>query len=70
MTIGVQIALIAGILFLMADGMMLITMLRFIKKCKNKTVEDLGKQLNPYLYATGIFSTLLAICMMLIVVLR
>lgn len=70
MTLGVLISLIAGILFLVADAVVLVKMVRLVKKCENRTVEEFGKQLNPYLYATSIFTVLLAVCMVLIVVFR
>ena len=70
MTSGVLISLIAGILFLVADAVVLVKMVRFVKKCENRTAEELGKQLDPYLFAASIFSVLLAVCMILIVVFR
>ena len=68
MTLGVQISLVAGILFLVADAVVLVKMVRLVKKCENRTVEELGKLLNPYLFAASVFSVLLAVCMILVVV--
>ncbi len=66
----VLVPLIFSVLFLLADAIMLVKMIRMVKKYENKTVEELGKKLNPYLYATCILSVLLAVCMILIVIFR
>lgn len=66
----VLVPLIFSVLFLLADAIMLVKMIRMAKKYENKTVEELGKKLNPYLYATCILSVLLAVCMILIVIFR
>ena len=56
--------------FLIIDAAMFIRMLFLLKKSKDDTVENLGHKLNPYLYATGIVSVLMAICMILVTVLK
>ena len=66
----VLIPLVAGILFLIADAVTLVKMVRFVKKYENKTVEALRKKLNPDLYATSIFSVLLTVCIIFTVVFR
>lgn len=64
------ISLILGILCLLAEAILLLKMVRLVKKFENKTVEELGKKLNPYLYAASIFGVLLAVCMVLMVIFR
>ncbi|MBQ9956854.1 MAG: hypothetical protein IJO99_04715 [Ruminococcus sp.] len=68
MKLGVLIPLIFAGVFLTIDIAMFIRMIYLIKKSKNDTVENLGNKLNPYLYATGIISVLMAVCMFIITV--
>lgn len=68
MELNVLIPLIFAGVFLTIDIAMFIRMIYLIKKCKNDTVENLGNKLNPYLYATGIISVLMAVCMIIITV--
>lgn len=71
MELYVLIPLIFSVLFLMIDVAMFIRMIFLIKKSKDdETVENLGNKLNPFLYATSIVSVLMAICMILITVLK
>lgn len=71
MELDVLIPLIFTVLFLMIDVAMFIRMIFLIKKIKDdETVENLGNKLNPYIYATSIVSVLMAICMILITVLK
>ncbi|MBE6857049.1 MAG: hypothetical protein E7500_06450 [Ruminococcus sp.] len=68
MELNVLIPLIFAGVFLTIDIAMFIRMIYLIKKSKNDTVENLGNKLNPYLYATGIISVLMAVCMIIITV--
>lgn len=68
MELDVLIPLIFTGVFLTIDIAMFIRMIYLLKKSKNDTVENLGNKLNPYLYATGIVSVLMAICMIIITV--
>ena len=68
MKLGVLIPLIFAGVFLTIDIAMFIRMIYLIKKSTNDTVENLGNKLNPYLYATGIISVLMAVCMIIITV--
>ena len=68
MELDVLIPLIFAGVFLTIDIAMFIRMIYLLKKSKNDTVENLGNKLNPYLYATGIVSVLMAICMIIITV--
>lgn len=70
MELYVLIPLIFAGIFLLMDAAMFIRMILLIKKHKNGTAEELGSKLNPYLYATGAVSILMAICMILVTVLR
>ena len=70
MDIYVWIPLVFAGLFLITDAAMLIRMITLLKKNKESTAGDLGDKLNPYLYATGAISVLMAICMILATVLR
>ena len=56
--------------FLIVDVAMWIRMITLLKKSEGDTVENLGNKLNPYLYATGIVSVLMAICMILATILK
>ena len=67
MELDVLIPLIFAGLFLMVDIAMLIRMIYLLKKSKDDTVENLGNKLNPFLYATGIVSVLMAICMITVI---
>ena len=66
MELNVLIPLIFAGLFLLIDVAMFTRMIFLLKKHKNGTVEDLGNKLNPFLYATGIVSVLMAICTILV----
>ncbi len=66
----VWIPLIFAALFLIVDVAMFVKMILLLKKSQNDTVGDLGNKLNPYLYASGIVSVLMAICMILVTVLK
>jgi len=66
----VWILLIFAALFLIVDVAMFVKMILLLKKSQNDTAEDLGNKLNPYLYASGIVSVLMAICMILVTVLK
>ncbi len=68
MELDVLIPLLFTGVFLTIDIAMFIRMIYLLKKSKNDTVENLGNKLNPYLYATGIVSVLMAICMIIITV--
>lgn len=71
MEFDVLIPLIFTVLFLIIDVAMFIRMILLVKKIKDdETVENLGNKLNPYLYATSIVSVLMAICMILMTVLK
>ena len=66
----VLIPLIFAGVFLLIDALMLVRMISLLKKSKDETVKDLGDKLNPYLYATGIVSVLMAICMIVVVCIK
>jgi len=66
----VWILLIFAAVFLIVDVAMFVKMILLLKKSQNDTAEDLGNKLNPYLYASGIVSVLMAICMILVTVLK
>ena len=68
MELDVLIPLIFAGLFLTIDIAMFIRMIYLLKKSKDDTVENLGNKLNPYLYATGVVSVLMAICMIIVTV--
>ena len=68
MELDVLIPLIFTGVFLTIDIAMFIRMIYLLKKSKDDTVENLGNELNPYLYATGIVSVLMAICMIIVTV--
>jgi len=70
MELDVLIPLIFAGLFLMIDAAMFIRMICLLKTTKDDTVENLGNKLNPYLYATGVVSVLMAICMIIVTVMR
>ena len=70
MELDVLIPLIFAGLFLTVDIAMFIRMIYLLKKSKDDTVENLGNKLNPYLYATGIVSVLMAICMIIVTVIK
>ncbi len=67
---NVLIPLIFAGLFLTIDIAMFIKMIYLLKKSKDDTVENLGNKLNPYLYATEIVSVLMAICMIIVTVMK
>lgn len=66
----VLIPLIFAGVFLLIDVAMFIRMILLVKRYKDSTAEELGNKLNPYMYATGAASILMAICMILVTVLR
>ena len=68
MELNVLIPLIFAGVFLTIDIAMFIRMIYLLKKSKDDTVENLGSKLIPYLYATGIVSVLMAICMIIVTV--
>lgn len=68
MELDVLIPLIFAVLFLTVDIAMFIRMIYLLKKSKDDTAENLGNKLNPFLYATGIVSVLMAICMIIVTV--
>lgn len=70
MEFDVLIPLIFAGLFLTVDIAMFIRMIYLLKKSRDDTVENLGNKLNPYLYATGIVSVLMAICMIIVTVVK
>ena len=70
MEFDVLIPLIFAGLFLTVDIAMFIRMIYLLKKSREDTVENLGNKLNPYLYATGIVSVLMAICMIIVTVVK
>ena len=70
MDFDVLIPLIFAGIFLIIDIAMFIKMISLLKKHRDGTVENLGNKLNPYLYASGAVSILMAICMILATVLK
>ena len=70
MDITVWIPLVFAGLFLITDVAMLVRMITLLKKNKESSAGDLGDKLNPYLYATGAISVLMAICMIIVTVLK
>ncbi len=70
MEIEVLIPLIFAVIFLIIDVAMFAKMILLLKRGANDTAEKLGDKLNPYLYATGAASVLMAICMIIVTVLR
>ena len=70
MELDVLIPLIFAGVFLIIDIAMFIRMIYLLKKLKDDTVENLGNKLNPYLYAAGIVSVLMSICMIIVTVMK
>ena len=70
MELDVLIPLIFAGLFLMVDIAMFIRVIYLLKKSKDDSVENLGNKLNPLLYATGIVSVLMAICLMIVTIMK
>lgn len=70
MELVVLIPLIFTGLLLMVDVAMFIRVIYLLKKSKDDSVENLGNKLNPFLYATGIVSVLMAICLMIVTVMK
>ncbi len=70
MELDVLIPLIFAGLFLIVDISMFIKMISLLKKSKDDTVKNLGNKLNPFLYATAIVSALMAICMMIVTIMK
>ena len=70
MQLHILIPLIFAALFLTVDVAMFIRMICLLKESKDEPVENLGNKLNPYLYATGIVSVLMAICTIIVVTMK
>ena len=70
MELDVLIPLIFAGVFLIIDIAMFIRMIYLLKKLKDDTVENLGNKLNPYIYAAGIVSVLMSICMIVVTVMK
>lgn len=70
MELDVLIPLIFAGLFLIVDIAMFVRMIYLLKKSQNDTAENLGNKLNPYFYTTGIVSVLMAICMILVTIMK
>ena len=70
METDVLLPLVFAGLFLTIDITMFIRMIYLLKVSKDDTVENLGNKLNPYLYATGVVSVLMAICMIIVAVMK
>ena len=66
----IWIPILFSVLFLITDIAMFIRMILLLKHHRDDTVENLGNKLNPYLYATGAISVLMAICMILATVMN
>ena len=66
----VLLPFIGAVLFLIAEAIVIVKMVCLVKKYESKTVEELSKKMSPLIYATGIFSVLLAACMFLVVIFR
>ena len=70
MELNVLIPLVFAVLFLIIDVLMLIRMIILLKKMRDDTAENLGMKINPYLYAAAAASILMAVCMILVTVLK
>ena len=70
MELNVLIPLIFAGLFLIADIAMFIRVIYLLKKSKDDSAEILGNKLTPFLYATGIISVFMAICLMIVTVMK
>lgn len=70
MELMVLLPLIFTALLLIIDIAVFIKMISLVKKYKDNTVEEFGNKLNPYLYTSGIVSVLLAVCMILVIIIR
>ena len=70
MELEVLIPLIFAEVFLVIDIAMFARMIFLLKKNRDDTVENLGNKLNPYLYATGVVSVLMAISMIIVTVVK
>lgn len=70
MELDVLIPLIFGVLFFVVDIAMYIRMIYLLTKSKDDQVKNLGNKLKPFLYATGIVSVLMAICMIIVTVMK
>lgn len=70
MELMVLLPLIFTALLLIIDIAVFIKMISLVKKYKDNTVEEFGKKLKPYLYTSGIVSVLLAVCMILVIIIR
>lgn len=70
MELMVLLPLIFTALLLIIDIAVFIKITLLVKKYKDKTVEEFGNKLNPYLYTSGVVSVLLAVCMILVIIIR
>lgn len=70
MELIVLLPLIFTVLLLIIDFAVFIRMTLLVKKYKDNTVEEFGNKLKPYLYTSGVISVLLAICMVLVIIIR
>lgn len=70
MDLDIWILFIFAVLFLIVDIAMFIKIILLLKKHRSDTVETLGNKLNPYLYAAGAVSILMAISMILLTVIK
>lgn len=70
MELMVLLPLIFTALLLIIDIAVFIKMISLVKKYKDNTVEEFGNKLKPYLYTSGIVSVLLAVCMILVIIIR
>ena len=66
----VLLPLIFAGLFLMVDISMFMRVIYLLKKSKDDSVENLGNKLNPFIYATGIVGVFMAICLMIVAVMK
>lgn len=70
MELDVLIPLIFAGLFLILDIAMFIRVIYLLKIGKDDTVENLGNKLNLFIYAIGIVGVLMAICLMIVTVMK
>jgi hypothetical protein len=70
MELMVLLPLIFTALLLIIDIAVFIKMISLVKKYKDNTVEEFANKLKPYLHISGIVSVLLAVCMILVIIIR
>ncbi|MBQ8228414.1 MAG: hypothetical protein IJZ88_05310 [Clostridia bacterium] len=70
MELNALIPLVFAVLFLLADTFIIVKMLSVLKKSRNETVENFGNKIKPYLYATGVVSMLMAVCVIVLAVIK